>query len=83
MGGGPGGMMGAPGGGGGEQKRYSLTFSLFFSNLLNRTNLQNPVGNLSSDRFGQSLATFGGFGGGGGSAAAGNRRVNASVRFSF
>ncbi|HWS55323.1 MAG TPA: hypothetical protein VN228_14395, partial [Pyrinomonadaceae bacterium] len=70
--------------GGGEQKRYTLTFALFFSNLLNRTNLSNPVGNLSSSRFGESLSTVGHFGGpGGGNAAASNRRINASVRFSF
>ena len=75
---GPGGFGG---GGGGEQKRYSLTFSLFFINMLNHTNLANPVGNLSSPNFGQSLSTAGGFGGG--NAASGNRRVQASVRFSF
>ena len=85
-GGGPGGpmpiMMGGPGGGGGgEQKRYSLNFSLFFINLLNHTNFSNPVGNLSSPNFGQSLSLAGGFGGG--NQAAGNRRVQASVRFSF
>jgi hypothetical protein len=82
--GGPGGpmmmMMGGPGGG--EGKKYSLNFSLFFINLLNHTNLANPVGNLSSTSFGQSLYTAGGFGGGG-NVAAGNRRVQASVRFTF
>ena len=75
-------MMGAPGGGG-EGKRYTLNFSLNFINLLNRTNLGQPVGNLSSPEFGQSLFSVGGFGGGGGNQAAGNRRVQASVRFSF
>jgi uncharacterized membrane protein YgcG len=84
--GGPGGpmpmMMGGPGGGGGgEQKRYSLNFSLFFINLLNHTNLNNPNGNLGSPNFGQSLALAGGFGGG--NAASGNRRIQASVRFTF
>lgn len=86
-------MMGGPGGpmmmqmgggpGGGEGKKYTLNFSLFFINLLNHTNLANPVGNLSSPSFGQSLFTAGGFGGGGGNVAAGNRRVQASVRFTF
>jgi hypothetical protein len=85
-GGGPGGpmpiMMGGPGGGGGgEQKRYTLNFSLFFINLLNHTNLNNPSGNLGSTNFGRSLALAGGFGGG--NAASGNRRIQASVRFSF
>jgi hypothetical protein len=85
-GGGPGGgmpiMMGGGGGAGGEQKRYNMTFSLFFMNLLNHTNLANPVGNLTSPSFGQSLFAVGGFGGGG-NQAAGNRRIQASVRFSF
>jgi hypothetical protein len=90
-GGGPGPMMGGMGGpmmmrmggpAGGEGKKYTLNFSLFFINLLNHTNLSNPVGNLSSPNFGQSLFTAGGFGGGG-NVAAGNRRVQASVRLSF
>ncbi|MET0624411.1 MAG: carboxypeptidase regulatory-like domain-containing protein [Pyrinomonadaceae bacterium] len=76
-------MMGAPGGGGGEGKRYTLNFSLNFINLLNHTNFSQPVGNLRSPDFGQSLFSVGGFGGGGGNQAAGNRRVQASVRFSF
>jgi hypothetical protein len=78
-------MMGAPGGGG-EGKRYTLNFSLNFINLLNRTNFSQPVGNLRSPNFGESLFSVGGFGGnmgGGGNMAAGNRRVQASVRFSF
>ncbi|MCA1621660.1 MAG: carboxypeptidase regulatory-like domain-containing protein [Acidobacteria bacterium] len=75
-------MMGAPGGGG-EGKRYTLNFSLNFINLLNRTNFGQPVGNLRSPDFGQSLFSVGGFGGFGGNQAAGNRRVQASVRFSF
>ena len=83
MGGGVGGpMMVGLGGPGGEQKRYSLTFSLFFINMLNHTNFSNPVGNLSSPSFGQSLFSIGGFGGGG-NLASGNRRIQASVRFSF
>jgi hypothetical protein len=73
--------MGGPAGA--EGKKYTLNFSLFFINLLNRTNLGNPVGNLSSQSFGQSLFTAGGFGNGGGNVAAGNRRVQASVRFTF
>jgi hypothetical protein len=77
-GGGPGGF----GGGGNAGSRYSLTFSMNFQNLLNHTNLGNPVGNLSSRLFGQSTATQGGFGGFGAPAAY-NRRIDASVRFSF
>jgi len=82
--------IGVPGGGGSEAKRYSMQFSVNFQNLLNRSNLSTPVGNLSSPFFGQSLGlspVFGGFGGpggpGGGGAGAGNRRVSAQVRFSF
>ncbi|MDT5268643.1 MAG: hypothetical protein QOH49_829 [Acidobacteriota bacterium] len=74
-------MMGAPGGT--EGKRYTLNFSLNFTNLLNRTNLGQPVGNLRSVNFGQSLFPAGSFGFGGGNPNAGNRRVQASVRFSF
>jgi hypothetical protein len=74
-------MMGAPGGA--EGKRYTLNFSLNFVNLLNRTNLGQPVGNLRASSFGESLFPVSGFGFGGGSPNAGNRRVQASVRFSF
>lgn len=79
---------GGPGGGSGaEAKRYSMVFSLNFTNILNKVNLSNPVGNLSSPSFGESLSlggSFGGFGGfGGGSTGAGNRRVTAQIRFNF
>ena len=79
---GPGGF----GGGASAEKRYNLTLSINFQNLLNNVNLTPPVGNLSSPLFGQSLglASFGGFGGGpGGGAGAGNRRISAQVRFNF
>ena len=83
-------QVGAPGGA--EAKRYSIQFSVNFSNLFNKVNLSNPVGQLSSPSFGESLALgsqFGGFGGGGGGgfggggSGAGNRRVSAQVRFNF
>jgi hypothetical protein len=66
-----------------------LTFSVQFQNIFNRTNEGTPVGNLSSELFGESISTnggFGGFGGGGGnfgSQAAGNRRIIAQLRFNF
>ncbi len=97
-GGGPrGGGGGGRGGGGGaiqvgapgaaEAKRYSIQLSVNFSNLLNKVNLSNPVGQLSSPSFGESLSLgsqFGGFGGGfGGGSGAGNRRVSTQIRFSF
>ncbi|HEX5708107.1 MAG TPA: carboxypeptidase regulatory-like domain-containing protein [Pyrinomonadaceae bacterium] len=81
-GGGPPGAIRIGPPGGSEQKRYNLIFSLMFSNLLNRTNLATPVGNLTSPNFGESLSTVGGFGGGG-NPAAGNRRIQAGVRFTF
>jgi len=68
------------------EKRYNLSVSINFQNLLNHVNLATPVGNLSSPSFGQSLGSggaFGGFGGGGGSTGAGNRRIYAQVRLNF
>lgn len=65
------------------EKRYTLTLSVNIQNLLNHTNLTNPIGNLSSPQFGQSISTAGGFGGPGGSSAAGNRRIQVQVRFGF
>lgn len=80
---GGGGPFGGPGGAGSD-KRYNITFSLNFNNLLNRSNLDTPVGNLRSPLFGQSTQTLGGFGdGGGGNNAVANRRITAGIRFSF
>jgi hypothetical protein len=84
---GPGGVFGGPGGA--SDSRYQLTFSANFINIFNRVNFAAPVGNLSSELFGQPRSTiggFGGFGGGGGGGfggAAGNRRVELQVRFNF
>lgn len=87
-GGGPrggGGIPGVGGSGAAEGKRYTMQFSLNFSNIFNNVNLSTPVGSLSSPSFGQSLGLGGGFGGfgGGGGGGAGNRRVTAQVRFNF
>ena len=87
-GGGPGGGRGGfggggLGGGGNAGGRYSLTFSVNFQNLLNHVNFGNPIGNIGSSLFGQSTSTSGGFGGFGGGGGAYNRRIDASVRFSF
>lgn len=87
--GGGGGFGGGFGGGGfgGSDKPYNLTFGLQISNLFNRTNFGQPVGNLSSTFFGQPTSIvsggFGGFGGFGGGNGAANRRVNLTMRFSF
>jgi hypothetical protein len=90
-GGGPRGGMRGPGGGPGGRfgsgaasgKRYNLTFSVQAHNLLNHVNYATPTGNLSSPLFGQSTQLAGGFGPGGGGGAAANRRLEASLRFSF
>jgi hypothetical protein len=75
---------GAPAGGSRPaDKPYTLTFSVAVQNLFNRANLAPPIGNLSSSFFGQSLSSFGGGFGGSGSPAAGNRRIQASIRFNF
>lgn len=92
-GGGFGGRGGRGGGGGfgGSDKPYNLTFGLQINNLFNRTNFGTPVGNLSSNRFGQYTSIvgggFGGFGGGGGGFGGGggaaNRRIELTMRFNF
>lgn len=88
-GGGPrgGGGFGGFGGGGDTRKPYNLNLGLNINNLFNTVNLANPIGNLNSSRFGQSVATSGGFGGfrggGGGGNDSGNRRVELQMRFSF
>ncbi|MGI8470201.1 MAG: beta-sandwich domain-containing protein [Pyrinomonadaceae bacterium] len=85
--GGFGGMGGGGGrggffGGGGSDKPYNLTFGLMIGNLFNHVNLNNPINNLSSDRFGQynSNSNFGNFACNGTSA---NRCVQLTMRFSF
>lgn len=64
------------------EKRFNLIFSVNVTNLFNQTNSDVPVGNLLSPFFGQSTRTAGSFGGGG-SSTAGNRRIEAQIRFSF
>lgn len=65
---------------GGESKRYNLTFSVSARNVLNHLNPGSPIGNLSSDRFGQSNTLAGGFGDRG---TSNNRRIEFQLRFSF
>lgn len=73
-----------PANGPSPEKKYTVTLSVNIQNLLNHTNLTQPVSNLSSSRFGESLSTAGSFGfGPSGSAAAGNRRIQVQVRFGF
>jgi hypothetical protein len=70
-----------PASGPAPEKRYTVTFSINIQNLLNHTNLTNPIGNLSSPQFGESISSAGGFGGPGSNA--GNRRMQVQVRFGF
>lgn len=58
-----------------------LALSVQLQNVFNQTNLGTPVGNLSSQLFGQSNFAAGDFGFG--SNSAGTRRIEASVFFSF
>ncbi|HLL15974.1 MAG TPA: carboxypeptidase regulatory-like domain-containing protein [Pyrinomonadaceae bacterium] len=87
-GGGPfggGGIFGG-GGGGAEQKRYNVSLGININNIFNRTNPGAYTGNLRSRFFGLSTQSGGGFRGGGpfgGGGAAGNRSVEAQLRFSF
>lgn len=94
---GGGGGRGGPGGGGGggpfgggdtTNRRYNMTLSVSANNILNHVNPGTPTGNIGSPFFGQSLSSggFGGFGprgGGGAFSQAGNRRIEAQLRFSF
>ena len=88
-GGGPGGG-GPPGGGpppgafgtaGGTGKKYSLSATVSFRNVLNHPNYGNPSGDLSSPYFGEyrSLAGFGPMG----AATTYNRKVDLQLRLSF
>jgi hypothetical protein len=70
-----------PASGPAPEKRYTVTLSINIQNLLNHTNLTNPIGNLSSPQFGESISSAGGFGGPGSNA--GNRRMQVQIRFGF
>jgi hypothetical protein len=73
---GPGGPFGRPNTGSG---RYTITFSAFARNILNRVNLAPPIGNLSSPLFGQSIALAGGPY----NTASANRRIDFQIVFGF
>ncbi len=85
-GGGGGGRFGRMGGGGnpfnlgpGSNRRYNVTFSVSARNALNRVNAAPPVGVLSSQDFGKSIALAGGAF----SSPAANRRIELQALFSF
>ena len=68
---------------GSDSRQYTLTLSIQSQNILNRSNLTTPIGNLSSPFFGHSTATANAFGAVNRNPAAGNRRIIAQVRLSF
>ena len=63
------------------QWRPRLLLPLAFTGGLASLGIEFAAARLLAPFFGQSLSTAGGFGGG--NAASGNRRIQASVRFSF
>ena len=65
------------------QRPYSLTFSVNATNVFNRTNRGNPVGNMSSPFFLKSPSGSNNFSFGPGGGSGGNRVINLRVRFSF
>jgi Carboxypeptidase regulatory-like domain/TonB dependent receptor len=65
------------------QRPYSLTFSVNTTNVFNRTNRGNPVGNMSSPFFLKSPSGSNTFFFGSGGGSGGNRVVNLRIRFSF
>jgi hypothetical protein len=75
-GGGPGGPFGGPDR---SSQRYTLTFSVNARNIFNNVNPAPPIGNLSSNLFGQSTALAGGVF----NTQSANRRIDLQVGFSF
>jgi hypothetical protein len=65
------------------QRPYQLVLSLYATNLLNRTNPANPVGNLASPFFLKSTTPSSLFIFGPGGGASGNRQLLLRVRISF
>jgi hypothetical protein len=65
------------------QRPYTLSFSAYISNLLNRTNKGVPVGNMTSPYFLQSASGSNNFIFGPGGGQGGNRLVSLRVRVSF
>jgi len=91
-GGGPGGPPGLGGGGlSGSRsgpgrldqavnRKYTLNFTVWATNILNHENLGTPNGGLLSPYFGKSQSLAGGFFG---SQSGGNRTINLQASFSF
>lgn len=65
------------------QRPYGITLSLNATNVFNRTNRGNPVGNMTSPFFLKSPSGSNNFSFGPGGGSGGNRVINLRVRFSF
>ena len=65
------------------QRPYTLGFSVYTTNLLNRTNKGVPTGNMASPYFLQSASGSTNFVFGPGGGSGGNRLVTLRVRFNF
>ena len=65
------------------QRPYSLGFSIYTTNLFNRTNKGVPVGNMASPYFLKSASGSNNFVFGPGGGSGGNRLITLRVRFSF
>lgn len=65
------------------QRSYMLGFSIYTTNLFNRTNKGVPVGNMASPYFLKSASGSNNFGFGPGGGSGGNRLITLRVRFSF
>lgn len=59
----------------GNDRIYQMSAGVQINNLLNQTQKGTPIGNISSDRFGQSFSWFGGGGA--------NRRMELKLNFNF
>jgi len=65
------------------QRPYALGFSLYVTNLFNRTNKAAPVGNMASPYFLKSASGSNNFSFGPGGGSGGNRQIVLRARFSF
>jgi hypothetical protein len=64
-------------------RRYGLTISMSYRNILNHTNPGPIIGNITSPLFGQANQMFGNLNGEGFSENADNRRGEMQIRFTF
>jgi hypothetical protein len=65
------------------QRPYAVSFSINATNIFNRTNKGNPVGNMSSPFFLKSPSASNNFSFGPGAASGGNRLISLRVRLNF